>query len=56
MHTINEFEVITNEVIIENPKSLTDITEETVISVEKSLSKNNTIEENKDKEDKELEL
>lgn len=51
MHTLEEFEDVTNE-IVKNPQDLTDITRETVELVEKSLNKD----EARAKEDQELEL
>ena len=50
MHTLEEFENITNEVI-KNPQGLTDITKETVKLLENSLKEDKTrVEENQELE------
>ncbi len=46
MHTLDEFKIITDEVI-KKPQNLTDITKETVELVEESLKKE-TLEREKD--------
>ncbi len=55
MHTLEEFENITSEVI-KNPQDLTDITKETVDLAEKSLEVDQAKTEKEEIEDQEIEL
>ena len=55
MHTLDEFENITNKVI-KKPKSLTDITKETVELVEEGLNKGTLVKEKDELENQGPEL